>query len=419
MGSGTYVGDRVTTIEMLIHPQSLTSICSAFRWSAHAVALVLFLLIVPAGFAQVPDARLTEARVHEDPSARIVHANVSTSRSVAVDGSDLIFRSGSDVVRRQLRGRLIGVTAGASGDAVGALVRAADDSLAIRVFTSGGDLLLERGLPARIDDSRPEVALADAGAALAYALPSTAQICFVGATGRDRCERLFEDAEYATERSVRIAFSPDGRYLAVAAQREPARPDLPTDRANAALFLFDREGVLLWTAPLAEPSVRALAFAAEQIAVSTYDGHASPDIVAASQVFTPDAAEVLHVPVGANSFLLADDELMLVSRDGVASYSLETGLLRRQHRLGSQEMVVSADVADGEMVAVLVGRPVHTSDGFAYDELRLRYLDEQGAVAASAVVGNAPSTFARVSVDAAGRAAVTLDDAIHFFTRGE
>lgn len=284
------------------------------------------------------------------------------------------------------------------------------DTLRVRVFRPDGALRYEAALPHHPDDPPPQVALAgDAGAAV-YVRPATAEVFFLAPDGSlHRRVALFDAAPHALERVALVATSPDGRLVAVAAQREAARPGLAGADATV-LFVFDAEGTLRWRRSLPGPALQALAVSAHPlVAVSTYDAYAGPGVQAQSRVFDADGAPVFEAPVGADAFHFGDGEVLLVQKRSAAAYDLGGGH-RFTYRPEAGAQIV--DAAAGAPHALLVGRAAYAPQGFVFEDLRLVAVGSEGAVVSARPVGSGQAPALSLEPDGA---VVVVDGAPHRF----
>ena len=177
------------------------------------------------------------------------------------------------------------------------LVRPAAEAstLRLQVYRHDGTLRFETTLPHHPDDPLPHLAPADGDGDVVYTLPGTAEVVFLAPDGAlRRRATLFDAAPYDLERNVLVAWRPDGRAVAVVAQRVPDGPGVDTD---ARLFLFDRDGTLRWQRPLPGPALAALAFGVDgRVAVDTYDAYARAAVVRRRHVFTPAGEPTVDAP---------------------------------------------------------------------------------------------------------------------------
>src|SRR5690606_32964341 len=222
--------------------------------------------------AQAP----AQLRPHPAPSSRLLAYAPDMERAVYLDGETLLFEDAGTTRADPLDGTLMGVRQSASGRFAAALTRRGS-SAGVRIYAADGALQQQIDFALPYDERLPRMAVSDSDGRLAIARPSTAELCLVAIAGEPQCTKLFKDARHNTEREIRLDFTPDGRFVTVAAQREAARADLHGD--NIALFLFDAEGSLIWERHVKGPGLRALSVSADgHVAVSSYDAYAGNSV---------------------------------------------------------------------------------------------------------------------------------------------
>lgn len=384
----------------------------------------LFVLIAVAVVAEaaVAQAPLTDVRTHPDAVTRVLSFTPGEQRAVYAAEGELVFASGPTSRRVGIDGTLMSLRTSASGGFAVALVkppRAA--ALDLTVFEADGTVHWSRHIARHEDDRLPRPGVSETTGTVVYAVPSTAEICFAGATETD-CIALFKNVAYSSEREVLIAFSPDGRFVAAAAQREAFRPDLPNADSNVHVFLFDRDGRRLWTRTVAEPSLRSLAFSASStLAISTYHAHGSPEAKHATRLLSTQGRTIAEAPFGADAFAFHPGRVLLQSRRTLAAIRTDRGTSSVLYRAPPDSQIISVSESDSTAArsaetTILTGKSVYTNDGFAFESLRLLHLDRAGAQIDAIDLDAPPQLAPRVQRDGPSTA-VILDDSVRFYTR--
>ncbi len=372
-----------------------------------------------ATVAQVP---LTDVRTHPDAVTHVLSLTPGEQRAVYAAEGELVFADGQSSRRVGIDGTLMSLRTSASGGFAVALVRPPGSApLDITVFAADGSAHWSRQIARHADDRLPRATVSETSGTVVYAFPSTAEICFADATGAD-CTALFKDAAYSTEREVLVEFSPDGRLVAVAAQREAARPDLADADSNVHVVLFDRDGRRLWSRTFAEPSLRSLAISpSSTLAISTYDAHASPEAKDATRLLSTEGQTIAEAPFGADAFAFDSDRVLLQSRRTLAAIRTDQGTSRIVYRAPRDSQIISVSqaertAANGGETTILTGRSIFTENGFAFASLRLLHLDGAGVEIVATELDAPPQVAPRVQRDGASTA-VILDESVRFYTR--
>lgn len=382
--------------------------------------LVFVIAIASSASAVRGQAHRVDTRPHPPQTARVLSAHPSERQAVYASDEGLIFEFDAGIQTVRFDGALLSTRASSSGAFAAALVRS-QRTLDLQVYAADGRVNSSWTIAHHRDDRLPRAAVSDADGGVVYALPSTAELCFAAAESAEpRCTMLFKDAPHDTEREVLVDYSPDGRLIAVAAQREASRPGLPDAAANTHVFLFDRNGSLLWTTTLPEPGLRSLAFSPSSgLAVSTYDAYAPPESIHATHLLSADGSRLATAPFGAHAFAFRGSETLLQSPRALALLDGDGGSSRIIFRPESGSQIVAIDtdaLSDAGETAVLTGRTVLTENGFAFDALRLVHLNGSGDVAATVDLDVPPQIAPRVRLDA-NTTAVVLDHATEFYAR--
>lgn len=380
--------------------------------------LIIILVLASAVRTAAAQAQRVELRDHPVGATEVLWSAPSSFEGVYRSDGDLLFTSRNGTRKVRLEGTTMGEEISASGSRVGVLLKTLDDApLQLRVFGRDGLPEMSHEVHHHGDDPLPQLALSNVSGDVVYARPATAEVCFVQDAVSD-CLSLFADAAYTHERNVFVDVSPDGRHVVIAAQREPAQPELSAPDANAYLFLFDRHGTLIWRRPLPQPAVRSLGFAPTSfIVVSTYEAYGAPQVLQQSRVVNLEGETVADAPHGADAFAYVQDEILLITKRQVAAITGSEGSSRLVRSASSGREVVAAGGGAGGVV-VLTGRRVFTDRGFAFDDLRLLHLNEDGMLIGEDDVPASPQRSPRVGIDAERRQTVLiLDRETHLYSR--
>lgn len=229
----------------------------------------------------------------------------------------------------------------------------------------------------------PVLAVSDATGAVAYGHPPTGQVVFLDASGEVHREvQLFKDAPFSLEKSLHVAYSPDGRHVAVAAMRAPAKPRDSTSQANAHLFLFRSDGILQWRKPLPEQALQALSFSGngEQIAVASYDAYVPEGVIRRSRVYASNGRLLLSAPHGFERAVFGPSEVLFVTNNSAEAYTLTDGQQQFAYRpVRRNVQIVDADTGlNGGQVALLLGESRYTNEGFVFEDPHLLILNRKG-----------------------------------------
>jgi len=296
-----------------------------------------------------------------------------------------------------LPGRVLSATASRQGRFLAVLAEETPGAKAsVRVFAADGQALVAIPIARHPDDPFPLIAVSDAAAATVLGFAATNELHFFDGDGQElRRLALFKPAAYDLETTLLLAFSADGERLAVAAMREAARPNHATASKNAALFLFRRDGTLLWQRTLALPSLEALAFSpgGQFIAVSTYDAYAGPEVIRRSTVFDLAGNDVLRLPHGfrQGQFGRDDSTLVVFTKNEIWQYRLPEATPQSHRKFLRKEGLIAAaaPAPNGQHLAVLRAHSVLRDGRFQFTRPRLQVFDASGTLVSSREAANA------------------------------
>lgn len=279
----------------------------------------------------------------------------------------LVFTSASGTRTVSLPGTVLSVQPSQAGAFVGVIglttERASEPTqITLQVYGYDGSLRYTHRMLHAPDEPLPIVAVDDRSGAVAFGLPATGEVVLLGANGQEQLRTyLFDDAPYALERSLLLAFSADGATLAVAAMRAPAHPARSGRPGNTHLLALGPDGTIRWRRSLPQQALHALSVSDDGrwIGVSTYDAYAPGGIVWQSQLFTPAGEQAFSVPAGFVKMRVAADAdvALLIDKRKVAAYDLQDGSLRYAMTPPAPEKLIldAALHPDGEAAVLLLG----------------------------------------------------------------
>src|SRR5690606_19599016 len=390
---------------------------SSFRAAVIGIWATLSISNADSAHAQAA----AQIRPHPAPSSRLLAYTPDTERAVYLDGGTLLSEDAGTTQVVQLDGTLMVVRHSASGRFAAALTRQGAAG-GVRIYAADGTLQQQIDFALAFDERLPRMAVSDSDGRLAIARPSTAVLCLVAIASEPQCTKLFKDARHDTEREIRLDFTPDGRFVAVAAQHEAARADLHGD--NIALFLFDAEGSLIWERHVKGPGLRALSVSADgHVAVSSYDAYASDTaangVAQTAWVLSATGEVVASAPFGADEFIFNGSEVTLQSGRSVAALEIDSGESRLLFQTETGRQIVALDRArdpGGASISLLTGRGIYAGGGFAFDDLQLVEIDDRGTLVAETPLDVSPQARPRIR-RSANAVTVLLDDSILIYAR--
>ncbi len=328
---------------------------------ARFYVFILTLLVIGVGQTRGQEAATMTGRIVADARSQ--------------DGADLY----------PVEGQLIGREASYEGRYV-AVVTQPEDPLQgpkLVVFSSEGRRHFAISLEREPDEPYPAPVVSDATGAVAYGRAARGEVVFLDASGAEinRVD-LFEEAIYSLEKSLHVAYSPNGEYVAVSAMRQPAGPNALRSEINAFLYLFRPDGALVWRRSLPEPSLQALAFAPDggHVAVSTYDAFSPEGVIKRTRLFTTEGDLALSVARGFRHVSFGPSAVLMATNESAAAFTFPGGFQLFSFRPSDDaSFILDAGAAStGEAFVVLVGQSRFDGGRFVFERPALVVLDGKG-----------------------------------------
>ncbi|MCA9734083.1 MAG: WD40 repeat domain-containing protein [Deferribacteres bacterium] len=346
---------------------------------------------------QIENTEVVINQVFTDSTADIHYLTVQKNKLNFVDGQKIqIFSFTTDILK---------VSSSDNGQYFAVVTRpqnlVKESGLELHSIQKLQDEQFSLSLPYFYDDPFPEIKISNAGQIL-VGQTTTNTVTLYSAEGIIILKiELFSTSDYALERSLRLAFSPDGSFFFAAAMREPARPENALTTENVSLFKFDSKGNELWRQALPEQSLGEMQLAPDgsMLAVNSYDAFAVGGILQSTRIIS-DAGETISQMEGGfrvAEFSTDGTHILLSSKKKAEVYTIETGSMVASAVIPHPQMILSALLhSQNENISLLTGVSTFEVDKFLFKENRLRSYSSAGELISQIPVEGALTSPAKL-----------------------
>ena len=253
--------------------------------------------------------------------------------------------------------------------------------------------------PHYFDEPFPAFAISDREGASVLGQATTGTLWFYDSNGRLLREvDLFQDDDYALERSLQIAVAGDGGRVAVLATKQPASPTnsgVSAPSGQPTLFLFDINGEKIWQHLLPQTSGGSVAISpnGKHIFVSCYSSDLSGKIARSTVLFDDSGNEQAEYDLLFRKAHFSPDGTRAVLIDNHIATQINLVSTRKvwQFKTPKPEILTDARLSAGGQIAVLLSAKNEFRDGkFVFEEPRIIILQNDGTIRQSL---NASGTF--------------------------
>ncbi|RMD92892.1 MAG: hypothetical protein D6814_16305 [Calditrichaeota bacterium] len=256
----------------------------------------------------------------------------------------------------------------------------------LQLFDLNGQSLLRYQLVMGADELPPVVAINDQPRRMVLGRPSTNELIYLDATGREIFRtHLLRNSPFSWERSMQAVFADSGTHFAVATMQEPARPENPFAHRNVHVFMYAANGHLLWHKILPEQSLGALAIArdAAYLAVATYDSYTQPGkIMQKTRIFNLAGREIAAAPILFKQahFLPGRPHVFFHSNRTLWRLDLDSGHFTPllQVRKPGEQILAATFSGRTNQWAVALGKSVFAAGHFQFASPSLLILNPEG-----------------------------------------
>ncbi len=219
---------------------------------------------------------------------------------------------------------------------------------------------------------------------------------------------LFSTNQYALERSLKIAFAPDGQSFYTAAMCLPAHPGNELAQQNVRLARFDLQGNEQWYIEMPEQALGGLQpdETGEKLALYTYDAFSAHGIKHVTRIIS--VAGEIHLEIAAGfrdaQFSKSGKTLLLTHKRRAALYIAATGQLQTAIRIQAPAMIISAvPDATEENFTLLSGISIFEKGIFQFVRNTLQKIDFDGRMLAKVQLEETLTPQAKLYAAGAGK----------------
>ncbi|KAA3653289.1 MAG: hypothetical protein DWQ10_18485 [Calditrichaeota bacterium] len=302
-------------------------------------------------------------------------------------------------------GQILSIRTDKTGSRIAALAKkltsGKEPGLDLYLLSKDSDVPLVLSLPHFFDDHLPEIAVSSHGDILVGSTTSNV-VTLYNADGTAVKEiTLFAKSPYSLERSMRLAFAPDGESFYIASMRLPAQPGNPFANENITLHKYNLQGKIIWQAVLPEQGLGAMRLAENGtlLAINTYDAFSPQGIVQSTHIFSTGGNLVSKLNTGFHDaeFTENNQRLLLFTKKQASLYDISDGAVVSSVKIESPQMIhAAACLSQGEGFMLLTGESHFLSGQFQFLENRLREYAANGDLLAQIEVDAALTPAAKI-----------------------